>query len=124
MRQIIIAAPAIGLGLAITLAGVARAAGGPPKDRPECLEQSKALYAEAERRSKATKLQIPREFARVSSNLDDFCNDGDFVKAAVSVAWMRTCLNNFTKPYKFGFCARSRAYVCATFPDSDGCKGD
>jgi hypothetical protein len=111
------------VALVVGLASGAAFAGGPPKDQSECLERSRALEAEAERRHKATKLQIPREFARVSSNLDDFCNDNDFVKAAVSIAWMETCLSHFAKPYELGFCTRNRAYFCATFPESDGCRG-
>ena len=114
----------LGVALAIGLACGTASAGGPPKDHRECLERSKALEAEAERRHKATRVQIPREFARVSSNLDDFCNDNDFVKAAVSISWMETCLSNFTKPYELGFCTRNRAYFCATFPESDGCRGN
>jgi hypothetical protein len=101
----------------------ADAAGEVPQSKDGCMKRSQDLYAEAERKSKASKQPIPREFARVAANLDDFCDESAFAKAAVSIAWMRTCLDNFTRPYKLGFCTRSRSYFCATFPDSDGCRG-
>jgi hypothetical protein len=92
-----------------------------PNNSAECLRISKALYARAEQLEKRTKQVIPREFARVASNLDDFCQDVNFGKARVSIEWMETCLNNYTKDYKLGFCTRKREYFCAVFPDSDGC---
>jgi hypothetical protein len=94
-----------------------------PQDQNDCLRVSKDLYGQAVRVSKKTGIQILREFARVASNLDEFCDEGDFVKARVIIKWMETCIKNFHKKYTLGFCTRSREYFCATFPESDGCKG-
>jgi hypothetical protein len=63
------------------------------------------------------------EFARVAANLDEFCQHKDFKKALVSIEWMETCLKNWRKPYKLGYCSRGKKYFCAVFPDSEGCKG-
>jgi hypothetical protein len=68
--------------------------------------------------SRRTKQIIPRELARVASNLDE---SEDFEKARISIDWMNTCLKNFTKDYKLGFCSRNRSYFCAIDPQSDGC---
>jgi hypothetical protein len=92
------------LVLTIAVAGAAApcradAAGETPQSKDACLKRSQDLYAEAERKSKATKQPIPREFARVAADLDDFCDENAFTKAAVSIAWMRTCLDNFTRPW-------------------------
>ena len=58
---------------------------------------------------------------RVSADLDDSYDAGDFEKARVSIDWMDTCLENFTKNCKRGFCSRNKSYFCAVYPQSDGC---
>jgi hypothetical protein len=97
------------------------AAAHAPGSRKDCAATSKALYRQAEALSKRTKEIIPREFDRVSANLDDYCDAGDFEKARISIDWMNTCLKNFTKSYKLGFCFRNKSYFCAIDPRSDGC---
>lgn len=47
----------------------------------------------------------------------------DFNTASVSVQWMETCLANWRKPYKVGYCSRDKKYSCAVYPHSEGCKG-
>jgi len=79
------------------------------------------LYRKAESLSKRTKQIIPREFARVAANLDEFCGEENFEKARISIDWINTCLKNFTKDYKLGFCSRNKNYFCAVFPQSEGC---
>jgi hypothetical protein len=89
---------------------------------------SQTLYREAERLSKRTKQIIPREtkqiipreFARVAANLDEFCGEENFENARISIDWMNTCLKNFTKDYKLGFCSRNKNYFCAVYPQSEG----
>ncbi len=93
------------------------------KDAAGCQRVSDALYRRAEALKKKTHKIIPREFARVASNLDDFCRDKDFQKAQVSIAWMEKCLANWRKPYKLGYCTRDKKYFCAVYPESEGCKG-
>jgi hypothetical protein len=44
-----------------------------PANKSDCLAVSQTLYRQAERLSKRTKQIIPREFARVAANLDEFC---------------------------------------------------
>jgi len=93
-------------------------------DRPnknDCIAVAEALYEQAETLSKRTKQVIPREFARVASNLDEACGEGDFDKAWISIEWMNTCLENFTKDYKLGFCSRNKSYFCAVDARSEGC---
>jgi hypothetical protein len=97
------------------------AAAHAPGSRKDCAAASKALYGQAEALAKRSKQIIPREFERVSSNLDDYCDEGDFEKARISIDWMNTCLKNFTKSYKLGFCFRNKSYFCAIDPRSDGC---
>jgi hypothetical protein len=87
----------------------------------ECAATSKALYGQAEALSKRTKQIIPREFARVAANLDDYCDGEDFDKARISIDWMNICLKNFTKNSNLGFCSRSNGYFCALDPQSDAC---
>jgi uncharacterized protein YsxB (DUF464 family) len=86
----------------------AAAAAHAPGSRKDCAATSKTLYGQAEALAKRAKQIIPREFERVSSNLDDYCDEGDFEKARVSIDWMNTCLKNFTKSYKLGFCFRDK----------------
>jgi hypothetical protein len=100
------------------------AAAHAPASRKDCAATSKALYRQAEARAKRTKEIIPREFDRVSANLDDYCDGGDFQKARISIDWMNTCLKNFTKNYNLGFCSRSKSYFCALDPQSDACRQD
>ena len=58
---------------------VAAAAHAPASQR-DCAAAAKALDRQAETLSKRTRQIIPREFARVSANLDDYCDEGDFEK--------------------------------------------
>jgi hypothetical protein len=110
------------VGPAMLFAPIRPAASAPaPADTEACLRTSQALYKQAEALKKRTKVDISREFVRVSANLDDYCEDKEFEKARISIEWMQTCIANFTKPYKLGFCARGKAYSCAVEPDSDGC---
>ena len=118
LRGVALAFAALG-GLASSVA-LGQAAAPPPVSAAQCTQTSEQLYAEAERLEKRTRRPIPRDFARVAANLDEFCEQGDFAKAQVAIAWMRRCLSDFT-PYS-GSCARNQAYFCATFPDSDGCR--
>jgi hypothetical protein len=68
----------------------------------------------------AHQADIPREFARVATNLD-YCDGQDFEKARISIDWMSTCLKNFTKNYNLGFCSGSKSYFCPLDPQSDAC---
>jgi len=97
------------------------AAAHAPGSQKDCAATSKALYGQAETLAKRTKLIIPREFDRVSANLDDYCDAGDFEKARISIDWMNTCLRNFTRNYNLGFCFRNKRYFCALDPQSDAC---
>jgi hypothetical protein len=92
-----------------------------PTNKADCVAVSQALYSRAETLSKRTKKIIPREFVRVAANLDEFCAGGDFEKARISIDWMNTCLKNFTKDYKLGFCSRNKSYFCSIDSQSDGC---
>jgi len=92
-----------------------------PTNKNDCLAVAQALYGRAETLSKRTKKMIPREFARVASNLDESCGEEDFNKAWISIEWMNTCLENFTKDYKLGFCSRNKRYFCAIDAKSEGC---
>jgi hypothetical protein len=97
------------------------AAAHAPASQKDCAATSKALYRQAQALAKRTKQIIPREFDRVSANLDDYCDGGDFEKARVSIDWMNTCIKNFTKNYDLGFCSRGKSYFCAVDPQSDAC---
>jgi uncharacterized protein YsxB (DUF464 family) len=97
------------------------AAAHTPGSQKNCAAAAKALYGQAQALSKRTKQIISREFERVSADLDGSCDAGDFEKARVSIDWMNTCLENFTKNYKLGFCSRNKSYFCAVYPQSDGC---
>ncbi|SRR6266511_735033 len=92
-----------------------------PTNKDDCLAAAQALYGQAKTLSRRTKQIIPRDFARVVSNLDGSCGERDFEKARISIDWMNTCLKNFTKDYKLGFCSRNKSYFCAIDPQSDGC---
>jgi len=84
------------------------AAAHAPASQKDCAATSKALYRQAEALAKRSKEIIPREFDRVSANLDDYCDGGDFERACISIDWMNTCLKNFTKNYNLGFCSRNK----------------
>jgi hypothetical protein len=92
-----------------------------PTNKNDCLAVAQALYGQAETLAKRTKKMIPREFARVASNLDESCGEEDFNKAWISIEWMNTCLENFAKDYKLGFCSRNKRYFCAIDAKSEGC---
>jgi hypothetical protein len=92
-----------------------------PTNRNDCLAVAQALNDKAKTLSKRTKRGIPREFARVASDLDASCGEQDFGKAWISIEWMNGCLNNFTKDYELGFCSKNEGYSCALSPRSDGC---
>jgi hypothetical protein len=92
-----------------------------PTSKDDCLAAAHALYGQAKTLSKRTKQIIPREFARVVSKLDEACGERDFEKARISIDWINTCLKNFTKDYKLGFCSRNKSYFCAIDPQSEGC---
>ena len=109
------------LSLSLALAALAGAAPAPPTNQKDCAAMSKAIYAQAEALAKRSKVVIPREFVRVSADLDEACDAQDFAKARVSIVWMNTCLMNFTRSYKLGFCTRNKAYFCSVDPQSDGC---
>src|SRR5208337_1212761 len=91
-----------------------------PTDKTDCIVLSQAFYGHAKSLARRAKQSIPREFTRVVTNLDEFCGEEDFEKARISIDWMDTCLNNFTKDYNLGFCSRSKSYFCAIDPQSDG----
>jgi hypothetical protein len=92
-----------------------------PRNKDDCLAVAQALYKQAKTLSQRTKQVVPREFARVASNLDQSCGEEDFDKAWISIEWMNGCLNNFRKDYELGFCSRNEGYLCAISPQSDGC---
>src|SRR5438552_528398 len=70
-----------------------------PADKSDCIAVSQVFYRQAKALSRRTKQIIPREFERVVSNLDVFCGEEDFEKARISIDWMNTCLENFSKDY-------------------------
>jgi hypothetical protein len=118
LRRAALALATLG-GLASPVA-LGQVAAPPPVSAAQCTQTSERLYAEAEQQEKRTRRPIPRDFARVAANLDEFCEQGDFARARVAIGWMRRCLADFMRDS--GSCTRNRAYFCATFPDSDGCK--
>jgi hypothetical protein len=93
-----------------------------PVDKHDCIALSQAFYQQAKSLSVRTKQTMPKEYERVASNLDEFCGEEDFDKARISIDWMDTCLQNFTKDYKLEFCSRTQSYFCAIGPQSDGCQ--
>jgi hypothetical protein len=92
-----------------------------PRDKNECLAVAQTLNEQAKKLSQQTKRVVPREFARVASNLDHSCGAEDFNKAWISIEWMNGCLNNFNKDAELGFCSRNEGYSCAINARSDGC---
>jgi len=123
-RIVKFAAAFVGLWMLVGMRATGPATAAPAvNDTAACLRVGEALNRQAERLQRQTRVQISREFTRVAANLEDYCNDKDFEKARLSIDWMETCLNNFTKPYRLGYCSRGKAYFCAIDPNSDGCKG-
>jgi hypothetical protein len=92
-----------------------------PRDKNECLAVAQTLNEQAKKLSQQTKRVVPREFARVASNLGQSCGAEDFQKAWISIEWMNGCLNNFTKDAELGFCSKNEGYSCALDPQSDAC---
>jgi hypothetical protein len=92
-----------------------------PVDKYDCIAVSQAFYEQVETLSRRTKRAIPQEFERVVSKLDELCGEEEFEKARISIDWMDTCLQNFTKDYELGLCSRNKSYFCAIDPQSDGC---
>ena len=92
-----------------------------PVDKYDCIAVSQAFYEQATTLSGRTKQAIPREFERVVSKLDELCGEEEFEKARISIEWMDTCLKNFTKDHKLGFCSRNTTYFCAVDPQSQDC---
>lgn len=92
-----------------------------PVDKHDCITVAQTFYKQAITVSSRIKQTIPREFERVVSKLDEFCGEEEFEKARISIDWMDTCLKNFTKDDKLGFCSRNKSYFCSIDPQSDGC---
>jgi hypothetical protein len=92
-----------------------------PRNRNECLAVAQTLNEQAKRLSQQTKQGVPREFARVASDLEQSCGAEDFKKAWISIEWLNGCLNNFTKDAELGFCSKNEGYSCAINARSDGC---
>jgi hypothetical protein len=92
-----------------------------PRNKNECLAVAQALSEQAKKLSQQTKQGVPREFARVASDLGRSCGQGDFDKAWISIEWLNGCLNNFNKDAELGFCSRNEGYSCAINAQSDGC---
>ena len=114
----------IGVATCLSATGLVHAAAASvPLDTAACQTIGTKLYQRAEDFKKRFRLEIPREFARVSADLDEFCEGNNFKKARVSINWMETCLKNYRKPYKHGFCQRRKTYFCTIDKESDACKG-
>jgi hypothetical protein len=112
------------LGIAMASSGMAQpVVTAVPPDSAACSKLNEQLYAWAEAKEKKNrKLIIPREFARVSADLDEFCGDKDFAKAQIALDWLNTCIKNYSRPYKLAFCQRTQRYFCGVLPESDACK--
>jgi hypothetical protein len=93
-----------------------------PVDKHDCIAVSQAIYGQARTMSHRTRQSIPKEFERVVSNLDEFCGEEEFDKARITIDWMNTCLQNFTKDSELGFCSRSQSYYCAIGAQSADCR--
>ena len=92
-----------------------------PRNKNECLAVAQTLDEQAKRLSQQTKQGVPREFARVRSDLNQSCSTEDFDGAWISIEWMNGCLNNFSKDAELGFCSRNEGYSCALSPRSGAC---
>ena len=93
-----------------------------PVDKQDCIAVSQTIYGQAKTVSRQARQSIPKEFERVVSNLDEFCGEEEFDKARITIDWMNTCLQNFTKDSKLGFCSRTQSYFCAIGPTSEACQ--
>jgi hypothetical protein len=62
----------------------------------------------------------PREFARVASDLEEFCGEHDFAKARLSIEWMSTCLK---KPSSFGRRGVDQLYPALSLSTRAGERG-
>jgi Ni/Co efflux regulator RcnB len=105
-----------------TLAWPATAAAEAQKDTNACLRTSNTLYKRGEELHKKRRWEIPREFGRVASDLDQYCRDKEFKKADIAIDWLNTCLRNYDKPYDQGYCSRSKKYFCAIDAASEACR--
>jgi hypothetical protein len=92
------------------------------KDTNVCLRTSNTLYKRGEELHKKRRWEIPREFGRVASDLDQYCRDKEFKKADIAIDWLNTCLRNYDKPYNQGYCTRSKKYFCAIDSASEACR--
>jgi hypothetical protein len=88
-----------------------------PLNKGDCIDASQAFYARAQTLSRRNNQTIPREFQLVVSKLDEFCGEEEFEKARISIDWMNSCLQTFTKD----FCSRDKGYFCAIDPESEEC---
>jgi hypothetical protein len=93
-----------------------------PRDKNECLAVAQTLNEQARKLSQQSRQGVPREFARVASDLNQSCGKEDFNKAWISIEWMNGCLDNFNKDAELGFCSRNEGYSCALSPRSDVCS--
>jgi hypothetical protein len=92
-----------------------------PRNKNDCVAISNALNAKVKTLSTTTRQVVPGEFTRVTSDLRQSCNRGDFDKAWISIEWMNGCLDNFTKDPDLGFCSRNEGYSCAVNPNTEDC---
>jgi hypothetical protein len=88
-----------------------------PLNKGDCIDAAQAFYSRAQTLSRQKNQTIPREFELVVSKLDEFCGEEEFEKARISIDWMNSCLQKFTKD----FCSRDRGYFCAIDPESEEC---
>jgi hypothetical protein len=88
-----------------------------PLNKGDCIDAAQAFYARAQTLSRRNNQTIPREFQLVVSKLDEFCGEEEFEKARISIDWMNSCLQTFTKD----FCSRDKGYFCAIDPESEEC---
>jgi hypothetical protein len=88
-----------------------------PLNKGDCIEMAQALYERAQALSRRKDQTIPQEFELVVSKLDEFCGEEEFGKARISIDWMHSCLQKFTKD----FCSRDKSYFCAIDPESEKC---
>jgi hypothetical protein len=90
-----------------------------PVDKQDCIAAAQDFYAQAQ--TLTGRKNIPQEFQRVVSQLDEFCGEEEFEKARISIDWMNLCLQNFKKDNKADFCSRNETYFCTVDPQSDAC---
>jgi hypothetical protein len=88
-----------------------------PLNKGDCIGAAQAFYTRAQTLSRQKNQTIPREFELVVSKLDEFCGEEEFEKARISIDWMNSCLQTFTKD----FCSRDKSYFCAIDPESEEC---